>query len=224
MILFLITMTLLLSLLFVACSGNFEKIEISENKIEVVATSMRYVKQVLDESTFDTAEIENTWIQNKINVELHSSLRTVEVDSVERKVRKEFVIADFFPFAKSLHRSYDGTFRLNDRLIGKDKHDFDNNILICREFDGLTLDDRKRFIESVTILLENHIWGFQEFSSLEGYGGYRFDYSEKNLYINRWQARYLYVGGDAQNDWFLKDGYIPIDKKDGLELYKLGKE
>ncbi|GAA4168224.1 hypothetical protein [Sphingobacterium ginsenosidimutans] len=220
------------SLPFFSSCGNFNKIKIPADKIEEVESSMRFVKQMLEKSAFDTVEIVKTEIQRGIDYELQTNSRALSRDSISKEVHKNFKIDQIFPLSKKLYCYRDGSITLNDRLIGKDFGDFEKNILACREFENITVDDRKRFVKSVAVLLANNIWSCWKYDFDKDKTGYQFDYSKENLYINRWHARYLYLIEDVQNETILTDKYGDefmdeyklIDKKNGLRLYKLYKE
>jgi len=220
------------SLPFFSCCGNYDKIEIPADKIEEVESSMRFVRQMLEKSVFDTVEIAKAEIQRGIDYELQTNSRALSRDSISKEVYKNFKLDQLFPFTKNLYCDRDGSITLNDRLIGKNFGDFEKNVMTSHEFENLGVDDRKKFIGCVAILLKNNIWNIREDPFSENHNAYTFDYSRENKYINRWHVRYLYLIEDVQNEPIFTDKfsdeyideYKLIDKKNGLRLYKLYKE
>ncbi|GAA4168228.1 hypothetical protein [Sphingobacterium ginsenosidimutans] len=220
--LLLINVVFCISLTFFSCSNNFDKIEIPDDKIEEVESSMRFVKQTLEKSIFDTVEIAKTEIQRAIDYELQTNSRALSRDSISKEVHKNFSMDQLVPLTKNLYCDRDGSITLNERLIGKDFGDFEKNIMTCREFENMSLDDRKRFIKSVAVLMKNNIWSCWGVKYSDSKTKYYFDYSEENIYINDWKSRWLYLDSVSPGDYYIATReFRLIDKKNGISLYKL---
>ncbi len=209
----------LLSLL-ASCVKHYNKIEISSENIDKVERSMRFVRNSLGKSVFDTLAIK----QYKIECEIDNNiLYTVNDhpnrDSIEKDVKSKFDFNDWFPLRKGIYQTKEGWIILNERLIGKDVKEFMRNALKCKELERLSSQEREKFIDSFVLMLENNVWSCFENDCEKGGKEYCFDYSKDRRYYNEWAVRYLYLKEDTQGNSNIAN-YLLLDQRNGILLYK----
>lgn len=217
-IFFLFFINILFSL--ISCMSYYNKIEIPTEDIDKVEHAMRFVRNSLSKSVFDTLAIKEYRINYEIDDEIFYSMnKHPNRDSIEKDVRSKFNFDDCLPFTRVIYQTNDGCIMLNDRQIGKDLGEFAKNALKCKEIGHLSIKDRKHFVDCFILLLKNNIWSCLEIEYDNREKNYIFDYSEERLYINRWADRYLFLKENTQDNPNMAN-YILLDQKDQLLLYK----
>lgn len=205
-----------------SCMRYYDKIEIPAEDIDKIEHAMRFVRDNLGKSVFDTLANKEFRIKGEIDDQETFAYLTNEKpnhDSIEKDVRSKFNLDDCLPFRRSIYQTHDGCIMLNERQIGKDLGEFVKNALKCKEIENLPIKDRKHFVDCFILLLKNNIWSCLEcdYDNWEKY--YIFDYSEDRTYYNRWADRNLFLKEDTQGNPDMAS-YILLDQKDQLLLYK----
>jgi hypothetical protein len=200
----------------------YDKIEIPTEDIDKIEHSMRFVRDNLRKSVFDTLAIKQFRIKCEIDdheITVYPTNEKPNYDSIEKDVRSKFNLDDWFPFRRSIYQTNEGWIILNERPIGKDLEEFMKNALKCKEIGHLSIKDRKHFVDCFILLLKNNIWSCLESDCENWKKDYIFDYSEDRINYNRWADRYLYLKEDTQGNPNIAN-YILLDQRDQLLLYK----
>lgn len=217
-IFFLFLLNILFSL--ISCMSYYNKIEIPTEDIDKIEHAMRFVRNSLSKSVFDTLAIKESRINGEIDDEIFYSMnKHPNRDSIEKDVRSKFNLDDCLPFGRSIYQANDGCIMLNERQIGKYLGEFVKNALKCKEIGHLSIKDRKHFVDCFILLLKNNIWSCFEMDYDNWKKNYIFDYSEDRINYNRWSDRYLFLEEDTQDNPNMAN-YILLDQKDQLLLYK----
>ena len=206
-----------LLLLVSSCVKHYNKIEIPSEKIEKVEYAMRFVRNSLCKSVFDTLGVKKYRLECEIDTEVQYAIsENPNRDSIEQVVKSNFDFSVWLPFSKSIYQASDGSIVLNERQIGKNVTEFKKNALNCKELHPLSAQERMKFVDSFVLMLENDVCGCFEIYSGFGVRKYSFNYSRDRIYYNRWSERFLYLKEDNPNT----AAYILLDQKGGLLLYK----